>query len=576
MKKVLLASLLFFTLLLLTGCGASVTSQTKFQQDGSGTRTISAVISASDAKNIDGGFYELDLLLEDAAPEGISVGRKMLENGDALYQFSFHFNTIAEYNQKISKIIGEEHNATWYSNSSVFSSDIVFSEEECTYDLIAWALDAFKESKYAKFSSHFTLYKVDKSEVYYNDELVFTGTTNPTFKVKVTPKVKQVSMYSDYNYDGTSQKKLVIDFEKDALEAINIEDAKAILDAYSKEYKIDLANSRITYTLTGNGIRDFFIRADLNCNEEDIVYNSVYNPFQKKYEIKESYNLKDFLSMFELEYPYIYNYIKVPEVIADSRVSYLNHLDNITVPGGYHYAGAYRYDSTYTVDIYSNQMVDLKGLHVSYQVNKELESKRVIQVQFSKNGCFITEKELLKYYPNINEQIAVTDNEDSIKIEFTSKVKAGESKSKSTSNLAVNRMPRRRLKYIQYQVVDELNITNYLPVLEGYAWKKDKINYDYKVTAAKELDIDSFAVEEKAYQKADTSLQQINAGEEGFVVKGQATNVEDRFYVNITLTTMYDLYYFWMIVIIFLIIVTILGAVVVYVRRRESDMKDEL
>ena len=226
MKKVVLASILFMTLFIFTGCGASVTSQTKFQQDGSGTRTISAVISAKDAKNLDGGFYELDLLLEEAAPEGVSIGRTMLENGDAKYQFSFHFNNIDEYNEIISKITGKQHNATWYNNSSVFLSDIEFSERECTYDLISWALDAFKNSKYSKFSSYFNLYEVTKNEVYYNDQIVFTGSTNPSFSVQTSPTVKRASMYSDYSYDGSWVKKLVIEFNEGALEAINLEDAK--------------------------------------------------------------------------------------------------------------------------------------------------------------------------------------------------------------------------------------------------------------------------------------------------------------------------------------------------------------
>ena len=565
MKKIVLLCILFSTLFLMTGCGASVTSKTKFNQDGSGTRTISAEISASDAKNLDGGFLELDQLLEEAAPEGVSINRLMQDNNDAIYQFTFHFDNIEEYNQKIYSITGKPHNATWYTNPSIFKSDVEFKEDDCTYELISWAIKAFKDSKYSKFTTYFKMYDVKANEIYYNDELVFSGTGNPYFTIKISPKVKKAAVYSAYDFNGERSKLLEIEFEQGSLEMINVEDVKKLIGAYSTDYKIDLANDKITYMLRNEEITKYLLSAGLTNKEEDLTYEYVSNPFKKEFTIKEEFSLEEFFSMFDMEYSYIYHYIKLPEKLSEVKARFSNEINEVELPEGYDYAGAFRYDSTAFVDITASQSVSLANVEVTYSINKELDCSRRIIMEFIKNGCNITEKEIRKYYETESDEISVSDNGDTLKVEFKIKKKKEQEDDKSSS-FTFERLSRLNLRYLRYLVKDNLNIQEYFPTIEGDVFDLEGVKYTYQILIEKEA-----GVKEIFINDAEVALQ--TNGENQYQITG--TNaILSPMSLEILLQQQYPLYYLWLIGMVFVIIIGILTAVLLKIKKRGQGGKD--
>ncbi len=567
MKKFFFSILVLLCMFVLSGCGASVTSKTKFDQEGGGTRTITAVISASDAKNLKNGFDELDVLLRDAAPEGITVHRTNLSNGDAQYHFSIQFQNIQDYNNKISAITGTSHNATWYNTTNVFQSNVEFSEEDCTYELIAWAIDAFKNSDYSAFSNYFRLYEVSKNEFYFGEQLVYSGTGDPHFTLETSPKLKKVNVYTDFTYE-TQTKKVELLFDKGSLDRIDLEAAKSALMAYSDKVKIDTANCTVTYELSNiEEIKDFLLSADLRNKEEDIDYLFVNNPFQKKYILKENYYLSELLNTFAMEDTNVYYYVKLPEVTDDTKFSQAGQ--SIESPGQYQYATSVYKDYGYTMDASMNHLVDLKDINVYYEVTNDLSCKRSIEISYIKNNCSITESELNQYFPDVTDKISFFDAGDTIRLVFVSLQRK---ENGLLHGFGVEKLSGHNLKYVHHALEENLDLSRYLPVLEGYQWNLNLIKYNYEVTIEEDTGLYDITAGPNVYT-TDT-LNQIKSTQ-GYVVKGSDT-ADHMLTMEVCFRNVYHMFYFWIIFIIFMIVVAVLGFTLYYTKKKSAHTEETI
>lgn len=568
MKQKILILLAIFATLLLTGCGAEVTSKIKFEEDGSGSRTVSAVISQSDSKNLEGGIIEVDKMLEEASPEGVNLNRTNLDNGDALYEFTFFFDNIQEYNKKVESITGKVHNATWYTKQSIFTSDIEFQEEECTYDLISWALEAFKSSKYAKWTVNLKPYEIGNTEIYLKDELVYKGVGNPSFTKQIATKVSSVSIYNNYDYNNKYSKQIVMQFAPGDLERMNIEEARKLLNSYSANYKIDMANSTITFDLTGEEVREFILAADKNCKESDFIYQSEFSPFQKTLTIQESYNLGEFFTLFQLEYPYIYNYIKLPEELDTIKVSYTNQMGDVELPEGYQYAGAYRYDSPYKIDLSSNSTVDLIKVKVTTNIGEMLDGQREIELQFSKNGCALTKAELIRFYPELEDIISFSDQGDLISISFLNRFKNGKVLDTGKNDLLFEKKSRFALKNVVYELKDTIDVVDYLPEIKGHTWDLGKVPIEYQLNMSNNSHISTMMINGTPYKLKDYST------ESGYTITGTSP-IEEPLDIQIEFKKTNSMFYLVIIVIVFVIIVAGLAYTLLRIKRKTVDEYDE-
>lgn len=560
MKKYIFCLMMLLSVALLTGCGAAVTSKTNFNAEGGGTRFITAIISASDAKNLSHGFEELDVLLEQAAPDGIKVNRTTLENGDAQYQFSIQFSNIEDYNQKIASITGKSHNATWQTDTNVFKTNVEFSEEDCTYDLIAWAIQAFEDSPYSAFSSRFTLYDVVKNEFYFEDQLVYSGTGDPHFTIASSPSLQKVSVYSDFSYN-TISKTVELQFAPGSLSKIDLEKARTMLEAYSKEVNIDTANSKITYHLTGKeAILEFLRSADLNNTEDCVKYELVSNPFQMKYILHESYTLKELLDTFTMTDVHVYYYVKLPEVTKETQFTQSG--SEVEVPGQYQYATAVSKDYGYTMEANLNHMVDLKDINITYDITSDLNCKRSIEISYIKNNCPITESELRKYFPDVWDKISFFDAGDTIRLVFVSQQKREDS---LVNGFGFHKLSRQNLKFIRHSLQESMDLSRFLPVLDGYTWNMENITYHYQVNVEEGAGLYEVVTGGETYTDSDNHLGQFR--EKGqYVIKGTDT-ADHILEFTLSFQQMYHLFYFWILLIIFLIIVAVLVVTLYYMKK---------
>ncbi|MDO5520919.1 MAG: hypothetical protein Q4G58_10550 [bacterium] len=565
-KKILLFCMLVLMLFCLSGCSkASVTSELKFNTDGSGSRSVYATIDAEDASKIEGGVPELDRLLQEAAPEGVTIRRSDADNGDAIYQFTFFFDNINQYNQKIKEITGKDHNATWYTSNSVFLSNIEFTEDDCTTDLITWAIDAIK-NKIGGWAAKNLSYEVKKNEVYYDNALQYSGTDHPKFVLNVTPKVKKVNVYTTYSFQGDKHKKLEVLFEEGGLNRVNLTDAKDVLSKYSSHYTFDRANNIITYDLKNEEIEEFLMAVDPTIVANDNKFTIIKNPFQQKYEIYECYKPGNFFSLFDMSNsPYIYDYVKLPAVMSDGQLTHTDSLGNVTVPEGYDVAGAFRFDETYTASFSGDRKIDLKDIEVNYDIGNTMSVKREVEVTYIKNGCEIDKEELSKYYQGYDDTISVSDTEDTIKVTFIKNLKLGKNAKDQIDKLSSYKV-KSGIKFRTYEVSDELDVTRYLPNVEGYEWNKETITYQYAIsvepdTGITEMDVQNLTL--SGEQELSTAIK-----DEQYVISG-SDNASKLFTFKIESKKIYDFFYLYIILFIFVLVVAGLVAVWMFLKKKK-------
>ncbi len=571
-KRVILLCMVVSMMFLLSGCGkATVTSELKFNTDGSGSRSVYATIAAEDAAHIEGGVEELDCLLQDAAPEGVTIRRTDADNGDEIYQFTFFFDNIDQYNQKISQITGKEHQATWYTSSSVFSSNIEFTEDDCTTDLIQWAVDAIKD-KVGGWAAKNLNYEVKKNDVYYDNTLQYSGTDNPKFVIDATPKVSKVSVYTTFSFDGSRNKKIEVQFEKGGLDRVNLTDAKSALSKFATNYSFDRANNIITYDLKNEEIDNFLMAADSSVAIGDNKFEIEKNPFQEKFEIYECYNLKGFFSLFDMSASsYIYDYVKLPALMNDVEISHTDTLGNVEVPEGYDIAGAYSFEDSYTASFVGDQKIDLKEIKVDYVINNKLGIKREIGVTYIKNGCDISKEELAEYYKDYKDTVSLSDNEETIKVTFMNNSELGTNAENEEDKLS-SFATKRGIKFRYYTVEDDLDITRYLPNVEGYEWNKENIEYAYTVQIEKDAGVSKMQVQNLTLTgESDLSTAEKDAYYE---ISGKQKATEN-LKVNIQCEQIYDLFYFYIILIVFVVIIGGLIGAFIFLKKKKIIEKED-
>ena len=570
-RKLILLFLVVSCMLCLAGCGkASVTSELRFHSDGSGSRTVNVTVRSEDARHIEGGFGRIDTLLQQQAPQGVTVRRSDLENGDSVYQFTFFFDNIDQYNQMVKQITGKEHNATWYTNASVFLSNIEFREEDCTEELMQWAVDALKENL-GGWASRNLSYELQKNEVYYNDKLQFSGTGDPYFVVAISPKVERASIYTTYAFDGDITKKIVLQFEKGGLDRINLTDAKALLTKYSNHYTFDRANDVIIFTLEKEEVANFLATVDPTYTPINNTFTVGKNPFQEKYEIKMDYNLKAFFSLFDMtKAPYIYDYVKVPVVMNDAEVSYTNSMGNVKVEDGFDYAGGYRFDQQYTASFVADQRLNLKENNVAYTVAKDLSVKREIVITYDKNGCQVSKEEIENYYKDYPDSVKVGENEKEIKVTFLRAIKHGQKKEGQDSLWSYR--SGRGIKYAYYRIEDSLDLTKYLARIDGYEWKPENMRYSYTIKVDKNASVSELQVG-NLNLSGDKELETAAKGNH-YELTGMLEGTE-KLSLMISGKQMYALFYLVMLLMVFLVIVAGLIAMLYYLKKKNRiETKD--
>ncbi|MGL4831047.1 MAG: hypothetical protein ACRCWS_00485, partial [Propionibacteriaceae bacterium] len=147
LRPLLLLVLMVLASLTLTGCGATVDTALVINDDGSGSRTITATIDSSELKQIPGGKAALEKAVKTALPagmryDGISGGNLR----DATVTFTVPFTSVDDSRTKATTILAaggkSPADITYTKGAAPFADGVTFSENFTSQDLLAWLVQA--------------------------------------------------------------------------------------------------------------------------------------------------------------------------------------------------------------------------------------------------------------------------------------------------------------------------------------------------------------------------------------------------------------------------------------------------
>lgn len=147
--RLYLLFILIFLMVILSGCGAVTTVDTKFKGDGSGTVSMKADVSASDLANLSGGAEALKALLESKKPSFLTIeSQGTSSSGDWAGTFSFAFKDTADLQTKLQTLTENPQLALKYQSegtglSGKLSYDQGFSDPNAYWN---WAQTLIKNA----------------------------------------------------------------------------------------------------------------------------------------------------------------------------------------------------------------------------------------------------------------------------------------------------------------------------------------------------------------------------------------------------------------------------------------------
>lgn len=193
--------LLFALLCLLCGCSAVRQPDTRLtlNPDGSGTRTMNCVIANSDLSDkINGGEAAFDAFLSLHCPQELTF-EKNQGRFHTNYRFTLTFDSLSDYREKISALLGREP-ALYYSNpDSLFAQGQSLREGFTSQELMDWLITQAK--KEGLFSSQTALFTLTGSEIQQGDTISSAREPLELSTLTYQP-IDKITMHTDLLSDG--------------------------------------------------------------------------------------------------------------------------------------------------------------------------------------------------------------------------------------------------------------------------------------------------------------------------------------------------------------------------------------
>lgn len=455
MKKSLFFILMIFTIGILTGCGAKISTTTVFHENGSGERIIYAVVDKSDEKNITGGFLELETLLKKNAPSCMEVTQVDSEDGNSVvYQLSYQFSSIEDYNDKMEEITGKEHNATWNQEKEPFKNSVEYKDEVRTEELIDWATRAIKEAGMTNVSEK-DWYELESNTVKFDDEVVWTGTDEPYFIIDVTPQLEQAAIYSTYDKEGGFQKELCLSFSYEDFMTMDIELGLKRLKEYTETFKIDEnCNGFSASFTTQEEFLEFLNKASDAIGEEELDWEKLGLSYEKdkkyyfvdsrentlfetKFLVQEAFNIRRLLNEFKMKTDVVEYYVNVPEDISyeksEMSARYTRKaLNNYPISRALDVS-----DNFYMYYFYENK-ADVKSWQVTYSMDNFLKGTLETLLEVNLNGRKLTNDQVQEFFEGKADKIVYTLENDNAKISLIDSFSTGYEKAEENFKLDWN------------------------------------------------------------------------------------------------------------------------------------------
>ena len=161
-KYLLLIAVLTLTLILLTGCGANVSTAMDLDTaDGgfSGSRVITLLIDNDDLQYVTGGLSGLETVLQASLPADLTYAVSAPSETQSQITFTLSFTNLEDYKTKVSNLLAADVNneivpeITYHKFDTMFRKELTFKENFDSSDLLMWYFNALETANIISESS---------------------------------------------------------------------------------------------------------------------------------------------------------------------------------------------------------------------------------------------------------------------------------------------------------------------------------------------------------------------------------------------------------------------------------------
>ena len=191
-------------MLLLTGCGARISTHLMIEDNLSGQRIITCVVDKSDVQQyFIAGIEKIDNILATHCPEEMTYV-KAEDEMTYTYTFTLSFASIEDYKVKVEKIIGSPVNITVEQPNTVFANGLAIQEDFISTDLLNWFKVIVQEESLVTDISN--LWEVKETVVSFKGQEYTCSYNVDIDRIEYTP-LSKITIYTELQEDGTILKK---------------------------------------------------------------------------------------------------------------------------------------------------------------------------------------------------------------------------------------------------------------------------------------------------------------------------------------------------------------------------------
>lgn len=230
-KKFYLIGLVFIISSLLFGCGADVSTTLSINDDMSGTRKMSIVVSKSDIERyFTGGIEKLDSLISSNQPQELNFSKS--EDADNyIYDATLSFTSIEDYRSKVNRIRGQESSIVFSTPKSVFASGFALREDFTSLDLLDWLKEKIKEENLVNNTSD--MWQNKSTKLYYSGQEYESSSQMDVNNIEYYP-IERLILKTKLNY-GNSYKRVISFIIPEEVYNLKSEEIKSYMESLVPE-----------------------------------------------------------------------------------------------------------------------------------------------------------------------------------------------------------------------------------------------------------------------------------------------------------------------------------------------------
>lgn len=259
-KKVILPSLIFAAVLILTGCGGKLETDLTVNEDLSGTRHMALSVDMSEnSQYINGDAENITATIEQNCPEEITFSSDNTDDVVTL-NFDINFTSLEDYQTKVESLIEDseyyDNLITYVAPNSVFAKGVSYEEEFTSQELLSWFENLMVDAGYVDSSNR--SYIFNESSINYNiigSEGTASYGSISLNNIEFLP-ITGIDFITDVNTDGTYNRTIVLKIPQSTMDSNGDE-----IKAFMSDHETSIATGTWTtdsginyYTLEGTNL----------------------------------------------------------------------------------------------------------------------------------------------------------------------------------------------------------------------------------------------------------------------------------------------------------------------------------